>query len=228
MSTYKFTNYFIFIFIITLFYSCQKKDEQSSQINPPQELSSDKEKELKDREEFLNLKEQKLKEWEDKLSKQDSTGVLKDNKDLKKDTVSTVKDTSKVKVKTKKEKLEEKEKELNKRLGNPKSTIHDYLEYIQRGISDTKNFDGNMQKASELWESRNAESFKKNYKGVSKFVIENEPETISQKGNTASVKVKVKQTTSKNGKNDEKEVIVTYNLVADKNGNWKIKNNIVK
>lgn len=225
MNTQKAALYIIFIFAITLLYSCQKKDDQAPQITPPKELSSDKEKELKDKEEFLKLKEQELKAWEDRLKKQDTTGISKTKKEIK-DSVKTAKDTSK--VKTKKDKIAEKEKELNKKFGNPKTAIHDYLEFIQRGISDTKNFDDNMKKASQMWESRNAESFKKSYKGVTKFIVEAEPETVSQKGNVASVKVKIKQTSTKNGKDEEKESTVTYNLVADNNGNWKIKSNIVK
>ena len=55
--------------------------------------------------------------------------------------------------------MEEKEKELNKRLDNPKVAVNDYLEYIQRGIADSKTFDANMKKASEVWENRNADSF---------------------------------------------------------------------
>ena len=225
MNTQKIALYIVFVFVITLLYSCQKKDEQSPQIPPPKEQSADKEKELKDKEEFLKLKEQELKTWEERLKRQDSLGITKDKK-ITKDSLKTVKDTSK--VKTKKDKLAEKEKELNKKFGNPKTAVHDYLEYIQRGISDTKNFDANMKKASEMWQSRNVESFKKSYKGVTKFVIESEPELLNQKGNVSSVKVKIKQTTTKNGKDDEKETTVTYNLNADDNGNWKIKSNIVK
>ena len=229
MNTYKISIYIIFLFVITLLYSCQKKDDQNQQITPPKELSSDKDKELKDKEEFLKLKEQELKAWEDRLNKRDSLGIkgTKDKKELK-DSIKTAKDTSKVKTKTKKEIMADKEKELNKKFGNPKTAVHDYLELIQRGISDTKNFDANMKKASEMWESRNAESFKKSYKGVSKFVVENEPDLVSQKGKDASVKVKIKQTTTKNGKDEDKEVTVIYNLVADEKGNWKIKSNIVK
>ena len=126
-------------------------------------------------------------------------------------------------------KYAEKEKELNKKLDNPKVAIGDYLEYIQRGISDTKAFDANMKKASQVWENRDAESFKKNYKSVKKFVIVQEPKVVSQKNGSAVVTVRVKQTNlGTDGKEYEKESTITYNLAADKNGKWRIKSNIVK
>ena len=139
-------------------------------------------------------------------------------------------DSLKNKDKTPKEKkMEEKEKELNKRLDNPKIAVADYLEYIQRGVNDSKTFDSNMKKASEVWENRTSDSFKKNYKSTKKFVITEEPKVISQKGNSAVVKVKVKQTmVGSDGKEIEKNSEITYNLNADKNGKWKIKSNVVK
>ena len=52
---------------------------------------------------------------------------------------------------------------------------------------------------------------------------------LNQKGGNATVKVKVKQSTiGADGKETEKESVITYNLVADKNGKWRIKSNIVK
>ena len=86
-----------------------------------------------------------------------------------------------------------------------------------------------MKKASETWENRPADSFKKNYKNVKKFTVTEEPKVVSQKGGTASVNVKIKQSTvGSDGKEVEKESVVTYNLVADKTGKWRIKSNIVK
>jgi hypothetical protein len=145
------------------------------------------------------------------------------------DTAKTT-DSAKIKEKALKEKkMEDKEKELNKKVDNPKVAIGDYLEYIQRGISDSKTFDSNMKKASQVWENRDADSFKKNYKSVKKFVIVEEPKVISQKGGNAVVTVRVKQTnTGNDGKEYEKESTITYNLSADKNGKWKIKSNVVK
>lgn len=202
--------------------SCNKKDE-SQELSPQGEMSADKEKELKDKEEFLNLKEQQLKEWEERLIKIDSSiaGTLRDT--VKSQT------TDSAKIKEQQTKFTEKEKELNKRLDNPKVAIGDYLEYIKRGISDPNTFESNMLKASQIWDNRSADSFKRNYKNVKKFVITSEPNIVSQKGNNASVRVKIKQSIAgSDGKETEKEVTVTYNLVADSNGKWKIKSNVIK
>lgn len=228
MKTFKFIIPFIFLLTFVLFNSCKKDDDQNQQIPQQQEVSSDKEKELKDKEEFLRIKEQQLREWEDNLNKKDTGGVFKDKKSEIKDTTKVAKDTSKVKIKKDDKKTSEKEKELNKRLDNPIVAVSDYLEYIKRGISDTKTYDANMKKASETWESRSADSFKKSYKNTKKFIVTQEPQVVTQKDGTASVKVKVKQTQTVSGKEEEKEITVTYNLVADQNGKWKIKSNVVK
>jgi hypothetical protein len=220
----------ILISFMILISSCDKK-EDASDISPTKEQYADKDKQLKDREEFLNLREQQLKDWEARLKAADSTlmanGKIDGTQSL--DSAKTT-DSAKIKEKALKEKkMEEKEKELNKKVDNPKVAIGDYLEYIQRGISDTKTFDANMKKASQVWENRDAESFKKNYKSVKKFIIVEEPKIISQKGGNAVVSVRVKQTnTGNDGKEYEKESTITYNLSADKNGKWKIKSNIVK
>ena len=228
MKTFKFVIPFIFLLTFALLYSCKKGDDQNQQITPQKEISSDKEKELKDKEEFLRIKEQQLKEWEESLTKKDSTGKFKDKKIETKDSVKVAKDTSKTKPKKEDKKTSDKEKELSKKFDNPITTINDYLEYIKRGISDSKTYDANMKKASESWESRSAESFKKSYKNTKKFIVTQEPQVVSQKDGTASVNVKVKQTQTVGGKEEEKEITVTYNLVAGKNGQWKIKSNIVK
>jgi len=211
--------------------SCNKKDEQQNVVEQKEQFAN-KDKELKDKEDFLKIKEEQLKQWEERLKKIDSTLISsgKDTEPLKKDSVKTAKDSVKVKDKsTKEKKMVDKEKELNKKFDNPKIAVNDYLEYIQRGIGDTKTFDANMKKASDSWDNRSADSFKKNYKNVKKFTITEEPKVLSQKGGNASVKVKVKQSTiGADGKETEKESVITYNLVADKNGKWKIKNNIVK
>lgn len=225
MKTFKFIFPFILLISFVFLYSCRKDDDQNK-IPEQKEISSDKEKELKDKEEFLRIKEQQLREWEDNLNKRDSAGSFKKT-DLK-DSTKVEKDTTKVKQKKEDKKTSQKEKELNKRLDNPITCINDYLEYIKRGISDDKTFDANMKKASETWESRSADSFKKSYKSTKKFIITQEPQVVSQKGSNASVKVKVKQTQKVGNKEEEKEITVTYNLVADQNGNWKIKSNVVK
>jgi len=207
---------------LLVFSSCKKEDEQTVIPEQQKEMSPDKEKELMTRIEFL---EQKLRECEQKSGISDTSTIESPVHDSVK-----VKDTTK--VKDKKEKLKEKEKELNKRLDNPKSAIIDYLEYIKRGVSDAPKFDENMKKANEVWVSNSIDNFKKNYKNTKKFTVLSEPEIVSQKGETASVKVKIKKTDliSTDGKNIEQdtEMTVTYNLVADKNGKWKIKNNVVQ
>ena len=216
-----------FMFLIS---SCDKKDE-SSEIPSNNEQHANKEKELKDREEFLNLREQQLNEWEARLKAADSTLMAEGKIDGTQSLDSAkMTDSAKIKEKALKEKkMEDKEKELNKKVENPKVAIGDYLEYIQRGISDTKTFDANMKKASQVWVNRDADSFKKNYKSVKKFVIVEEPKVVSQKGGNAVVTVRVKQTnTGNDGKEYEKESTITYNLSADKSGKWKIKSNIVK
>jgi len=229
-------NYFIaamfVLFIMVSITSCDKKEEQK-QITPQKEISSDKDQELKQKEEFLKLKEEQLKLWEEKLLKLDSNKgrTLKDTIVKTPEGKDTLKAKEKVEVQetNKEKKLKEKEKELNKKVDNPKAAIDDYLEYLQRGIGDSKTFDANMTKASQIWENRTADAFKKNYKGTKKLTITEEPSIVLQKGGTASVKVKIKQTiTGKDGKEEEKETTVTYNMVADKNGKWRIKNNVVK
>jgi hypothetical protein len=221
----------ILILLVLSISSCDKKDEQQI-LSEQKEKYSDKDKELKDKEDFLKIKEEQLMQWEERLKKIDSTIVAsgKDSGTMTKDTVTTSVDSAKIKAKLLKEKkMDDKEKELNKRLDNPKVAVNDYLEYIQRGIGDSKTFDANMKKESEVWENRSADSFKKSYKNVKKFTITEEPKILNQKGGNATVKVKVKQSTiGTDGKESDKESFITYNLVADKNGKWKIKSNIVK
>lgn len=217
-----FTAIFFSLLIIA---GCNKKEEQPQTfIPPPQETSSDKEKELKEKEEFLRLKEEELK----KQGLQDTV-----KKEIKKDSISaTTKDTSKTKTQIKKEeqkkKFTEKEKELNKKFSDPKASVKDYLEFIKRGVSEEGSFDGNMKKANEVWDGSSLDKFKANYKNTKKFVMLTEPELVSQKGSTAVVKVKVKKTDKVKSKEVESDLTVTYNLVADANGKWKIKSNTVK
>ncbi|MFZ4591765.1 MAG: hypothetical protein ACOYN6_12255 [Ignavibacteria bacterium] len=221
----------VLVLLVLSISSCNKKEEQQNVLEQKEQYSN-KEKELKDKEDFLKIKEEQLRQWEERLKKADSTLLAsgKDSEKLTKDSVVTSKDSAKLKEKALKEKkMEEKEKDLNKRLDNPKVAVNDYLEYIQRGIGDNKTFDANMKKASDVWENRTADSFKKNYKNVKKFTVVEEPKVLSQKGGNASVKVKVKQSmVGADGKETEKESVITYNLIADKNGKWKIKSNLVK
>jgi len=213
--------------LVMIVSGCNKKqEEQQTFIPPPQETSSDKERELKEKEEFLRLKEEELK-------KQGIQPVDSSKEVAHKDSITTTaKDTTKVKKDTKKEeqkkKFTEKEKELNKKFGDPKTAVKDYLEFIKRGVSEEGSFDGNMKKASEVWDGSSLAKFKSNYKDTKKFVVVAEPEIVSQKGSNATIKVKVKKTDKVKGKDVESDLTVTYNLVADSNGKWKIKSNNVK
>jgi hypothetical protein len=223
MRILKLTPLFFLLFIVLNLNSCGDTGDEEG-FDKPEEYSSDKEKELKDKEEFLRLKEEELKAREEALNLRDSLGV---------DTTKEKKDSAEVKEQEKKQdkKLTEKEKELNKRLDNPKTAITDYLEYIKRGVNKSGSFNNNMKKASEIWQSPSLQRFKKNYKNTKEFIVMSDPTVVSKKGNTATVKVKVKKVDSykKDGKSQEttSEMTVSYNLVADKNGKWKIKNNIV-
>ena len=207
----------LIILPIFIFQSCGKKEEPQTFVPPQQETSVDKDKEQKEREEFERLK---------KLQEQptDSASIPANI-----DSVSNKKDTSKTtKVVTpEKKKFVQKEKELNKRLDNPKTAISDYMEFLQRGTSEGGNFEQNMKKASDLWETKNIERFKSNYKNTKKITILEEPKVISQKGNEAVVEVKIKKTDFKNKKNEETEMTIKYNLTADSKGKWKIKDNTV-
>ena len=206
------------ITVISLFFifqSCGKKEDQQTFIPPQQETTIDKEKEQKEKEEF-----ERLKRLNDTIP--DTSAQLTDS-------VSSQTDTSKISEdkKTDKKKFVQKEKELNKRLDNPKTAITDYFEFLKRGTSEGGNFEQNMKKANDLWETGNLSRFKTNYKNTKKIIIVEEPKVISQKGNEATVQVRLKKVDDKNGKNDETDMIVKYNLVADSKGKWKIKNNTV-
>ena len=203
----------LFLAVSFIFTSCGDNDD--GEYKPPQEYSADKEKELQEREEFLRLKEEELRKREQML---DSSGDQSDTtKTLEK------KDSVKTEEKKKEEKKEDvqKEKELNKRLDNPKATIDDYLEYIKRG-TEGGDFDKNMSEASKLWNNRSVNVFKKNYKNTEKFIVESDPKVVSNDNKTARVKVDLK-TVNKEG--NEETVTVTYILVPDSKGKWKIKGN---
>ncbi|MEO6696222.1 MAG: hypothetical protein ABIY50_07335 [Ignavibacteria bacterium] len=212
--------YLIFFIAISAFMigSCGKKEEPQTFVPPSQQSSVDRDKEKNDREEFERLK--KLQNGgPDSASASDSSITNSD-------TLFLVKSDSTKKL-TEKKKLVQKEKELNKRLDNPKTTITDYIELIQRGTSEGGNFEQNMKRASDLWEVGNVNRFKTNYKNTKKFIILEEPKVISQKGNAATVEVKIKKVDGKNNINEEVEMTVKYNMIADSKGKWKIKNNTV-
>lgn len=210
-------NLFTVILLFLFLQSCGKKEEPQTFIPPQQESSSDKEKERLAKEEFERLK--RLKEgFTDSLSVASET-----------DSASALNDTSKSVSgnKTDKTKLVQKEKELNKRLDNPKTAVSDYIEFLQRGIKEGGNFELNMKKASELWENGNINRFKSNYKNTSKIIVLEEPKVVSQKDGEAVVEVRLKKIDKKEGGNEELDMTVKYNMVADSKGKWKIKGNSV-
>lgn len=200
----------IFISSVILLQSCGKKEEPQTFI-PPNQENVDKEKERKEREEFERLKN--LQNGTDSSSA--ATDTLKTDS------------SSAANQKTEKKSFVEKEKELNKRLDNPKNTITDYLELLKRGTGEGGNFEKNMTKASQQWTSSDVNRFKANYKNTKKIIILEEPKVISQKGNEATVEVRIKKIDNVNSKEQELEMTVKYNLVADSKGKWKIKDNTV-
>ncbi len=218
------TSLFI-ILLLLIFGGCNKEDNKETNFEAPKEYSSDKERELSVKEEILNQRQKELDERERNLNIKDSILTARELA-LNSGKIDTTSKSDLTKKEIKEKKNLEKEKELNKRLDNPKNTIQDYLEYIKRAV-EGGNFDDNMKKASDQWEGRTVESFKKNYKNIKKFSTLDEPTVLSQKGNTAKVKVKIKQTEVKDNKEVESVLTVIYNLTVDKNGKWKIKSNII-
>ncbi len=214
----------LFVMLFTcgmLLSSCKKKEEPQQTFIPPpqQESSADIEKQKKEKEEFDRLKQEEL----NKTKGQPDTITNKK--------VVTLGDTVKIKTKEVKKdnkKFTEKTKELNAKFGNPKTAIKDYLEFIKRGTSGDGSFDKNMKNANDAWTGSTTEKFKSNYKNTKKFVVVTEPELVSQSGNNATVKVKIKKVDKVKDKDVESDLTVTYNLVADKDGKWKIKGNTVK
>ncbi|MBK8984195.1 MAG: hypothetical protein IPM38_18220 [Ignavibacteria bacterium] len=212
---------FVIAFSLTaVFISCDKKEE--AQYTPPEEeITIDKEKELREREEFERLKRLQEGITDSSIADADSLLSLTDSAKAINDSLK------KIKAAEDKKKMVQKEKELNKRLDNPEIAIKDYIEYLKRGTGEGGNFEQNMKKASGLWQNSNLKRFTSNYKNTKKITTLEEPKVISQKGNEAVVEVKIKKADLKNDKEEESVMTVRYNLIADNNGKWKIKNNTV-
>lgn len=227
MNTYKFL-FAVTILTIFFIWGCDKKPDQPETTFDQKETSANKEKELQTKEEMLNLREKEINEKDKNLNHIIDSVVAARTGQVSQtqNTPDTTKSKTDKKSKDAKDKNKEKEKELNKRLDNPKVAVNDYLEYVKRAFEG--NFDENMKKASQQWENRPLSTFKSNYKNTKKFIVTEEPQVVNQKGNEASVKVKVKQTDNVNGKDVDKQMTITYKLNADKNGKWKIKSNIVQ
>lgn len=233
MSNY--IKYIAVLVILVFITGCTKERDETSKTSF--QILADKEKELNDREARVKLKEIELEEREKKL------GLVENNSNpnipTDTGTVSTQNMTQvqkdsvkKVEAEKKKEKKKEIQKEITKKFENPTSTVKDYYEYIQRGINESGNFETNMKKAQKYFPSRPVDKLKSGYRNTKQFTIVEEPKVLSQKDNKASVVSKVKQTqvVKKDGKDTEvtKTLTVTYNLTANKNGEWVITGNSVK
>ena len=226
--------YIVIFFGLVFAIGCSKENADTNKTSF--QILADKEKELNDREARIKLKEIELEERERKMGVVDNTTTqtqtdtvshtTQDMSQLQKDSVKKV-DNQK-----KKEKKKEIQKEITKKFENPTSTVKDYYEYIQRGINEEGNFDSNMKKAQKYFPTRPVDKLKSGYRNTKQFTIVDEPKVLSQKDDKASVVAKVKQTSivKKDGKDTEvtKTLTVTYNLAANKNGEWVIVGNSVK
>ena len=233
------SNYIKYIAILTIVIfaaGCSKDGDETSKTSF--QILADKEKELNDREARVKLKEIELDERERKLGMVENTSTgqnnITDTASVQNHSLTQVQKDSvkKVEAEKKKEKKKEIQKEITKKFENPTSTVKDYYEYIQRGINETGNFETNMKKAQKYFPSRPVDKLKSGYRNTKQFTIVEEPKVLSQKDNKASVVSKVKQTqvVKKDGKDTEvtKTLTVTYNLTANKNGEWVITGNSVK
>lgn len=210
------------IVLLTALTGCTKKSEQENKPNI--QILADKEKELNDREAKVKLKEIELEEREKQLNQLEMSLNQKDTTKKITDITKTKKDNKKTN--------KEIQKDINKKFENPATTVKDYYEYIQRSINETGNYDANMQKAQKYFPSRSVDKLKNSYRNTKSFSIVEEPKVVSQKNNKSNVVAKVKQTEiiKKDGKDQEvtKTLTVTYNLTANKDGQWVITGNQVK
>ncbi len=208
-------NVALVVMLITVFFSCRQREEPQTFVPPGQDSTVNKEKERLAKEEFEMLKNQ-----------QGDSAHLNDS--LHSATDTTKVDSLKSSAKTsEKKQFVKKEKELNKRLDNPKTAISDYIEFLQRGTTEGGNFEQNMKKASDQWQTSNLNRFKTNYKNTKKIVVLEEPKVISQKDGAATVQVRLKKSDLVNGKTVDMDMVVKYNLIVDSKGKWKIQNNVV-
>lgn len=233
MSNY--IKYIAVLAILIFVTGCTKERDETSKTSF--QILADKEKELNDREARVKLKEIELEEREKKLGMVENTtnpNIPTDTGTVPTQNMTQVQKDSvkKVEAEKKKEKKKEIQKEITKKFENPTSTVKDYYEYIQRGINETGNFESNMKKAHKYFPSRPVDKLKSGYRNTKQFTIVEEPKVLSQKDDKASVVAKVKQTqvVKKDGKDSEvtKTLTVTYNLTANKNGEWVITGNSVK
>ncbi len=219
----------IIIVILALFSlsSCTKKDENAPTNKSNIQYLADKEKELNDREAKIKLKEIELEEREKKLGiKETGNQIPVDTSNM----TQQAKDSLKLaqKKEEKKNKKKEIQQEITKKFENPTTTVKDYYEYIQRGINEKGNFDVNMKKAQKYFPSRSSDKLKSSYKNTKSFSVLEEPKVTDQKDGKATVVSKVQQVTTVNSQDVTKTYTVTYNLTANKNGEWVITGNSVQ
>jgi hypothetical protein len=233
-------NYIKYIAILIIFifvYGCNKEQEEPSKTSF--QILADKERELNDREARIKLKEIELEERERKMGLNDNSSQKNDSQQTSEnlnelENITAQQKDSLKKIEAQKKKITKKEiqKEITKRFENPTATVKDYYEYIQRGINESGNFDSNMKKAQKYFPSRSVDKLKSNYRNTKQFSVIEEPKLVTQKDSDATVVAKVKQTQIVKQDGTEKEVTktltVTYNLKANKNGEWVIVNNTVK
>jgi hypothetical protein len=226
-------NYLKYIVVgigIVVLIGCSKEKDETSKTSF--QILADKEKELNDREARLKLKEIEIEEREKKLNVFDKGYSDIDNPDLTQLTKHQQDSVKKLEKEVKQKTKKEIQKEITTKFENPSSTVKDYYEYIQRGINETGNFDSNMKKAQKYFPSRPVDKLKSGYRNTKEFTVVEEPKVLSQKDDKASVvaKVKQKQVVQKDGKDTEvtKTLTVTYNLNANKSGEWVIVSNTVK
>ncbi len=231
----KYIKYIAILIILFFIVGCSK--ESGEQNKTSFQILADKEKELNDREARVKLKEIELEERERRMGTSENTSTQTTPTDtsstsqinLTQISKDSLKKVEKVKKEVKKNEIQ---KEITTKFENPQSTVKDYYEYIQRGINETGNFESNMKKAQKYFPSRPVDKLKSGYKNTKQFTIVEEPKVLSQKENKASVVSRVKQTqvVKKDGKDTEvtKTLTVTYNLTANKNGEWVITGNSVK
>ena len=225
--------YLAIISLLFFAFGCTKKSEETGN-KPTFQILADKEKELNDKEARLKLKEIELEEREKRLNGLEGNNLTTTGDTLATTTQTEQKtDTTKLTEKEKKqENKKEIQKEITKKFENPAGTVKDYYEYIQRSINESGNFDSNMKKAHKYFPSRPVDKLKSGYRNTKQFTVVEEPKMLTQKDNKATVVSKVKQVqiVKKDGKDTEvtKTLSVTYNLSANKNGEWVITGNSVK
>jgi hypothetical protein len=226
------TNYIKYIAILFTFIlitGCGRDEQETSKTSF--QILADKEKELTERENRIKLREAELELLERKILNKDTN--FTDDVQSTDELTNSLPDTIKVKESSSRKRVKKEiQKEISSRFENPTSTVRDYYEYIQRGINEEGNFDSNMKKAQRYFPSRTVEKLKSGYRNTKQFTVISEPQLKSRSKDKAVVVAKVRQVQILKKDGTEKEVTknltVTYNLSANKDGEWVIVSNSVK